>query len=431
MRLTLLTTIVLSFFCQGVNSFEWISDLQDGADIYACVDDTVTMSWRYAVQEGEVVEDVKWYFDPGNNSRTAIAAVVENLFFPLSSSYSNRLYYAPEEGITLTLVTGRDSGQYSVAVTVLNSSYFATHMRTVSLVVAEEVLVDHSKALKAQQERLTVHDNKTGQLHVQLSCGDYIFTGHPPVSVEWTFPSGDTQLVSTHIDGKFFLTLPNPVEGGNYTCRLWSKLPPVSCLPHNASVLEVSSVTVDEVKVRLSLLEGEQEMLKTDKQEMMTEMDRLREENQNLTEIINSQQRYFLELGSKNVMFDGRLSQGSLYVNFGQRVVFSQARRNEGNAYNTATGVFTAPFNGTYFFVLTAAHTYNDYGSSLSATLSLTDNGSTFCQVQTKTANVAVNCVATVYRTQGEQVWVSSPETFTLYGSYCSFVGVSLHSGLP
>ncbi|PVD18514.1 hypothetical protein C0Q70_21063 [Pomacea canaliculata] len=300
----------------GVNSFEWISDLQDGADIYACVDDTVTMSWRYAVQEGEVVEDVKWYFDPGNNSRTAIAAIVENLFFPLSSSYSNRLYYAPEEGITLTLVTGRDSGQYSVAVTVLNSSCFATHMRTVSLVVAEG---KNFKALKAQQERLTVHDNKTGQLHVQLSCGDYIITGHPPVSVEWTFPSGETQLVSTHIDGKFFLTLPNPVEGGNYTCRLSSKLPPVSCLPHNASVLEVSSVTVDEVKVRLSLLEGEQEIIKTDKQEMMTEMDRLREENQNLTEIINSQQRYFLELGSKNVMFEGRLS-GNLYINSGQRV---------------------------------------------------------------------------------------------------------------
>ncbi|XP_025079590.1 uncharacterized protein LOC112555419 [Pomacea canaliculata] len=137
MRLTLLTTVVLSFFCQGVNSFEWISDLQDGAGVYACVDDTVTMRWRYAVQEGEVVEDVKWYFDPGNNNRTAIAAIVENRFFHLSSSNSKRLHHVPEAGLTLTSVTGRDNGQYSVAVTVQNSSCFTTHTRTVSLVVAE------------------------------------------------------------------------------------------------------------------------------------------------------------------------------------------------------------------------------------------------------------------------------------------------------
>lgn len=106
------------------------------------------------------------------------------------------------------------------------------------------------------------------------------------------FPSGDTQLVSTHINGKFFLTLPNPVEGGNYTCRLSSRFPPVSCLHHNSSVLASSSVTVDEVKIRLSLLEGEQEMNKIEKQDLREEVGRLKEENQKLREIANNLQRY-------------------------------------------------------------------------------------------------------------------------------------------
>lgn len=50
----------------------------------------------------------------------------------------------------------------------------------------QDVQVHQSEALWARQERVAVYDNNTGQLHVQLSCGGYVITGHPPLSVEWT-----------------------------------------------------------------------------------------------------------------------------------------------------------------------------------------------------------------------------------------------------
>lgn len=106
------------------------------------------------------------------------------------------------------------------------------------------------------------------------------------------FPSGKTELVSTHVNGTFVLTLPNPVEGGNYTCRLGSRLPPLSCLSQNGSILGSASVFVDEVKMRLSLLESGHELIRTEKQGLQAEIDLLKEENRKLSDIAGSHQTY-------------------------------------------------------------------------------------------------------------------------------------------
>lgn len=47
-------------------------------------------------------------------------------------------------------------------------------------------LVHQREALWAHLEHETVYDNKTSQLHAQLTCGGYVITGPPPVYVEWT-----------------------------------------------------------------------------------------------------------------------------------------------------------------------------------------------------------------------------------------------------
>ena len=43
-------------------------------------------------------------------------------------------------------------------------------------------------------------------------------------------------------------------------------------------------------------------------------------------------------------------------VNAGNNIVFDLARVNEGQAYNSGTGVFTAPYGGLYFFTVTLEH---------------------------------------------------------------------------
>ncbi|XP_025079790.1 uncharacterized protein LOC112555570 [Pomacea canaliculata] len=423
--------VVLLLLCTEISSFQWTSDIQDGADVYACVNESVTFPWRYAVDRGEVVEDIKWYFQSQTSSHVGIAGTVQGQFFPLPTPFSNRIRQVEEAGLQLMSPTTRDRGSYSVTVTVLRGLSFATYNRTAFLIMAETPLIHHSEALWAQQERATVYDNNTGQLHVQLSCGKYVTTGNPPVSVEWKFPSGETQLVSTHINGKFFLTLPNPVEGGNYTCRLSSRFPPVSCLPRNSSVFASSSVTVDEVKIRLSLLEGEQEMNKIEKQDLREEVDRLKEENQKLREIANNLQRYNREENMK-VRFDARLGTAKGFST-NQIIIFDLMMANEGNAYNATTGVFTAPLNGLYLFELTL----DQYSSSrLPSWSKVIQSDHNFCQVDLQAFNnIVKSCESTVYLSQGEQLWVTMQSnygySFSLIAMYCSFVGFSINLDIP
>lgn len=107
-----------------------------------------------------------------------------------------------------------------------------------------------------------------------------------------------------------------------------------------------------------------------------------------------------------------------------QRVIFDHVITNEGSGYNVSTGVFTAPFNGTYFFILTVAQ----YGLFSSAA-SLVDDTTTLCQLQLVDALVYVGltCQATVYRARGQHVWIESNEHLYLSGNYSSFSGFSLN----
>lgn len=124
-------------------------------------------------------------------------------------------------------------------------------------------------------------------------------------------------------------------------------------------------------------------------------------------------------------MFDVRPSE-SKYFNGVQRLVFNHVITNEGNAYDVNTGVFTAPFNGTYFFVLTVAQRV-----TYSPGVSLADDVTTFCKVLLQSfINVGFTCDATVYRAQGQQLWIRTNGELSLSSPYTSFSGFSLNSDI-
>nr|KAG5708210.1 hypothetical protein BaRGS_021144 [Batillaria attramentaria] len=89
-------------------------------------------------------------------------------------------------------------------------------------------------------------------------------------------PTG-RQSSSKYQDGRFYLQLPNPVEGGEYSCILPSTDPATSCLP-DGSLLEAALV-VDEIKIRLTLLEAENTERKAAVKDLKAENTDLKAEN--------------------------------------------------------------------------------------------------------------------------------------------------------
>lgn len=127
----------LFFSLSEITPLEWTSDLQDGAAVYACEGDNVTLPWGYTLQNGETVEDIKWYYDQQHGGPVSIAVTVEGQFFQLPTPFSNRIHQVGEAGLALTSLTARDRGNYSVRVIVLSGSTFATYNRTASLILVE------------------------------------------------------------------------------------------------------------------------------------------------------------------------------------------------------------------------------------------------------------------------------------------------------
>jgi hypothetical protein len=78
-------------------------------------------------------------------------------------------------------------------------------------------------------------------------------------------PEGNRLFSSSEDNGTFYLRLPNPPSGGNYTCRLSPFEPATSCLPQNSPLRdpEGASIAVDEVKASFGILAAEMAEQKT------------------------------------------------------------------------------------------------------------------------------------------------------------------------
>ncbi|KAK7479035.1 hypothetical protein BaRGS_00029705, partial [Batillaria attramentaria] len=215
--------------------------------------------------------------------------------------------YIPEAGLLLNHVTVSDTGNYTVAVSAYNSTNdVLTLHRTAILEMSEEPAVVKFQ-LELRQKSDLVYDVKTRQWHVVLQCGHFAFLGNPPVTgTEWTTPSGTTLSSSGSDSGYFSLLVPNPVKGGNYTCRIPSGSPAASCLPSNNTLLQEASMFVDGLEARLRVIEAQQTTLQTENNRLRQELEQqkndtdarvtevetanalLKDDNANLTELVLS-----------------------------------------------------------------------------------------------------------------------------------------------
>nr|KAG5690547.1 hypothetical protein BaRGS_014680 [Batillaria attramentaria] len=234
--------------------FEWTpSSIQDGTSVLACLGENVSLPWGYVTAADETVVHAEWHKISGNEETILATQVMGQLFkFP---AVNMTVRFLPNAGIQISNYTWADYATYRVTVKYTHNNVFKSASRSVVLVSPDAPAITGSR-LEARMQQKLVTDVITGDKHVQLECGTFLSLGHDrPVSVVWRTPSGDVRSSTSFSKGKFHFTLPNPVVGGTYICRLDDPSTAGRCIQNVASLTRGAYVQVDEVQTRLMLLE--------------------------------------------------------------------------------------------------------------------------------------------------------------------------------
>ncbi|PVD39511.1 hypothetical protein C0Q70_02145 [Pomacea canaliculata] len=235
---------------EAVQTYNWTSTSPElGATYYACPGDTVTLPWSLVTTSSETVNDVEWYFAEGGGNNTLIASYIQGELL-LSHSERQHLAFVPNAGLKVSDIAPEDFGQYSVRLVINSNSSFATKGGYVFVRLPEPPAVS-DRLLRARILPSAVQES--GQWHVQLSCGRFNSRGSLKFSVRWKTPSGQV-LNSTYSETREdILTLPNPVEEGNYSCFLDVQDPTAKCAFVSPTMMTSSNLHINSCSVQQAL----------------------------------------------------------------------------------------------------------------------------------------------------------------------------------
>nr|QBA18393.1 VIgL family C1q-related protein 5 [Littorina littorea] len=383
MRTPLHQLLLLLLVASECSCIQWSSSaLKEDSAVYACDNSDLILSWDVSKTTGETIVDVQWYYEGRSQELIAMLAHGHLNVMP---AFSGRVELTGNAGLVIHHVTAGEKGNYSVEVNAVDASGRSVTLRRKAAVLIGDGLMTTNGQLHVSQMAVAVFSNSTQQWHVALTCGTFTYPDSPPSTVEWTTPSGQSVSSSQYQEGQFLLLLDNPVSGGSYTCHVPQRSASAACLHGNSTDVR-STVVVDDVKARLTLLEAENRQLK---EHLIVVMDLanvkinlamvnnvsgevigLKAENEQLKERLAQQERVVHQTQATMNSVSGQLVQ-HLQDESTQRVsfrvshlnnttpthdevlIYTWVHNNHGNGYNSSTGKFTAPFTGIYCFLST------------------------------------------------------------------------------
>ncbi|KAK7109595.1 uncharacterized protein [Littorina saxatilis] len=402
-------------------AFQWTESLTNNTVMTVCSAGDIHLPWNFTLSLDDRIEDIKWIYHAENGSEELIAVYVAGQFAPMPP-FSGRVRWTGQGGIVVSKAAVAESGNYTIMVSIADNTHtLVAFSRTVSVKVTSPPTAENGE-LHARQLFDAIYDNTTGQWVVQLTCGVFTDRGHPAVHVVWTSPGGKTVDSSSENNGTYRLLLPNPPSGGNYTCSVLPPSPAIRCLPPGSPLREGATVTVNEVKASFTLLEARQRETEARQQNMLMQMESA---NTRLQAELDSVKRQNSLLQKTTASLEARLATATLRVSFHAMLASTftgigtlkpfTVITNDGGAFNGTSGIFTAPRNGTFFFLASAGTDRSDNV----VWMSLQKDGQAVSVAFTRQSSVyqTMGSVhATLDLTAGQCIWVQSDEA----QGYCS-----------
>ncbi|KAL8562464.1 hypothetical protein ACOMHN_008608 [Nucella lapillus] len=241
----------------ATEGFQWksLEVLADGSTFPACFQQDVTLPWNYIHTAEEYILNVEWRFVPnGSTKEVTLATQVHGHFFT-DEVNGRHIQFVPSAGLRLLRVTSADMGTYSVHVHLSQNGASHTYVQNVNLVVTDSSMAV-GDSLEARYEGAR-YINSTREHHLLLTCGTFTHLWQPEVNVQWMTPDNQTLPSTFQDNGHFTLAVPNPFDGGQYTCKIDNSSAAAICIPSDSTLLRGATVIVDPVEGRLSLLASE------------------------------------------------------------------------------------------------------------------------------------------------------------------------------
>ncbi|KAK7105316.1 hypothetical protein V1264_016717 [Littorina saxatilis] len=124
--LVLLAALNNHSFC-----LDWNDSPQDNDVLSVCVGDDVTFPWDFQTAAYEDVKDVKWEYE--TNSTSKLIAFYSSGTFETSEMYAQRVSCESNGSLSMTDVTMKDSGMYTISVETQNQNGVGRYQRSVAL----------------------------------------------------------------------------------------------------------------------------------------------------------------------------------------------------------------------------------------------------------------------------------------------------------